>query len=51
MIATTGDNKTIVISKSKTIEDIFNGKPLEKSVFNFHPLSEQGVKYIYIYIL
>lgn len=47
MIATTGDNRTIVISKSKTIEDIFNGKPLEKSVFNFHPLSEQGVKYIY----
>ena len=49
MITTTYDDRIIIISKAKRLENLFNGKPLGKSVFDFQPLSEQGVKYIYYY--
>lgn len=49
MITATYDNRIIIISKAKKLENLFNGKPLGKSVFDFQPLSEQGVKYIYYY--
>ncbi len=49
MTATTYDNRVIIISKSNTLENLFNGKPIGKSVFDFQPLSEQGVRYIYYY--
>ncbi len=49
MITATYDNRIIIISKAKKLENLFNGKPIGKSVFDFQPLSEQGVKYIYYY--
>lgn len=47
MITTTYDNKIVIINKSNSLNKLFNEDVKEKNIFNFHPLSEQGIKYMY----
>lgn len=47
LIATTYDNKIVILNKSNNLETLFNKKIVGKNIFNFQPLSEQGIKYIY----
>jgi hypothetical protein len=47
LITTTHNNRIALINKSKTLDDLFNEHLFGKNLFNFQPLSEQGIKYIY----
>lgn len=47
MITTTYDNKIVIINKSNTLNKLFNKDVKRKNLFNFQPLSEQGIKYMY----
>jgi hypothetical protein len=47
MIATTYNNKIVIINKSNSLEKLFNENVKGKNIFNFQPLSEQGIKYMY----
>ena len=47
MITTTYDNNIVIINKSNTLDNLFNKKLYGRNIFNFQPLSEQGIKFIY----
>ncbi len=47
LITTTNKNNIEIINKANKLDDLFSRKILNKNIFNFQPLSEQGIKYIY----
>lgn len=47
LIATTYNNQIIILNKADSLNKLFNQSVKNQNIFNFHPLSLQGVKYIY----
>lgn len=47
LIATTNKNDIIIINKAFELNKLFSKNVLNKNIFNFQPLNEQGIKFIY----